>query len=523
MSATKNILFIMADQLRWDYLSCTGHPTLATPNIDRLAARGVLFDRTYVQSPVCGPSRMSFYTGRYVASHRSTWLFVPLPLSERTMGDYLAAAGCDLTLVGKSHFFPDVATIDRLGGSADRDKAALALEGGFEVVVRDDGVFGHGRIETDYANYLRRHGYDSDNPWHDFANSAEGPEGEILSGWHLRYAREPARVPDEHGETAYMTDRAIEFIDRKGDAPWCLHLSYIKPHWPYVVSAPYNTLYGPGDALPVNRHDDERASDHPVYRAFMERDESRAFMRDEVRDTVVPIYMGLIKQLDDHIGRLIDHLEAAGRLDDTLIVFTSDHGDYLGDHWLGEKEMFHDASVRVPLILVDPSAAADGTRGTVDHRLVESIDLAPTFMEALGIAPAGEALEGRSLLPVTRGTQGSDWRDATFSEIDYAFHRDVREALDRPIDLCRGAMVFDGRYKYVHYEGFPPQLFDLEDDPQELIDRGVDGAYADVRARLHERLFRWQRTLKQRTTVDDAFVDRWQAEANAGGVIVGQW
>ena len=111
MGKVKNILFIMADQLRWDYLGCTGHPAPLTPNLDGLARRGMLFDRCYVQSPVCGPSRMSFYTGRYVSSHRSTWIFVPLPLSERMLGDYLAADGRDLTLIGKSHFFPDAASM----------------------------------------------------------------------------------------------------------------------------------------------------------------------------------------------------------------------------------------------------------------------------------------------------------------------------------------------------------------------------------------------------------------------------
>ena len=129
----------------------------------------------------------------------------------------------------------------------------------------------------------------------------------------------------------------------------------------------------------------------------MDMQVSETFSRQGVRETVLPAYMGLIKQIDDHLGRLFDWLEESGRMDDTMIVFTSDHGDYLGDHWLGEKELFHDVSVRVPLIVFDPRSEADATRGKVSDAFVEAIDLVPTFMEATG-APPGPAPPGR---PVT--------------------------------------------------------------------------------------------------------------------------
>ncbi|MEM7462674.1 MAG: sulfatase-like hydrolase/transferase [Pseudomonadota bacterium] len=522
MPCVKNILFIMADQLRWDYLSCTGHPTLDTPNIDRLAKKGVLFPRGYVQSPVCGPSRMSFYTGRYVCSHRSTWLFVPLPLSELCIGDYMGQAGLGMSLIGKSHFFPDLNSINRLGGAADERRAALALEGGFEVIMRDDGVFGNGPVDTPYANYLRSLGYNSDNPWHDYANSAKGSKDQVLSGWQMRYAKEPARIPDEHGETAYTTDCAIDFIASKAEEPWSLHLSYIKPHWPYVVSAPYNDMYGSDDVVAAQRSTSELENCNPVVKAFIDREDSREFMRDDVRETVIPIYMGLISQLDHHIGRLLDYLEAAGRMEDTMIVFTSDHGDYLGDHWLGEKELFHDPSVRVPVIIYDPRHAADPTRGKVDNRLVEGIDIIPTFLEALGQDIPPEALEGRSLIPLLHDDAGP-WREAVFSELDYAFHKDVRDYLGISEQECRAMMVFDGRWKYIFYEGFTPQLFDLESDPQELIDLGGDPGYKQERVRLHEMLFAWIRTRKLRTTVDNGFVDSWQEDAYRRGITVGRW
>ena len=139
MGKVRNILFIMADQLRADYLSCYGHPYLETPNLDALASKGVRFERAYVQSPVCGPSRMSFYTGRTAFSHGATWNFVPLPVGEVTLGDYLGAQGIRTALVGKSHMMPDFPGMERVGLSRDTERGLMISECGFEPYERDDG------------------------------------------------------------------------------------------------------------------------------------------------------------------------------------------------------------------------------------------------------------------------------------------------------------------------------------------------------------------------------------------------
>lgn len=526
MEPVKNILFVMCDQLRWDYLSCYGHPTLATPNIDALAQRGVRFERAYVQSPVCGPSRMSYYTGRYVASHRAYWNFVPLPVGELTLGDYLRPQGMRVALAGKTHMVPDAAGMQRLGLVDGSDRAVLLEECGFEPFDRDDGIhpglFGK-RVDTPYCNYLRSKGYEGDNPWHDYANSAEGPKGEILSGWKMRHATMPARIDEEDSETPYMIDRAMAFIREQGDRPWCLHLSLIKPHWPYIVPASYNDMYGPQDVKPAARSMAERQAPHPVYDAFMKHEESVSFSRDEVRDAVIPTYMGLVKQIDDHLGRLFAFLRETGREDDTMIVFTSDHGDYLGDHWLGEKELFHDAASRVPLIVVDPRRAADVTRGTVEHRLVEAIDLLPTFLEAAGVEIPMHIVEGRSLQPLLHGATEVPWREAVFSEFDYSFRSRTRNSLGRGLEGCRCFMVFDGRWKYIHYDGFGPQLFDLSNDPDELVDLGSDIAHAVVRASMHERLFDWLRHRTLRQTAPAQMVEQWTEVSEKGGILLGDW
>lgn len=294
----RNVLYIMCDQLRRDYLSCYGHPYLHTPNIDRLAAEGVRFARAYTQGTICGPSRMSSYTGRYVSSHQVAWNAVPLPLEELTLGDYLRAAGVRTALVGKTHATANLEGMRRLGIDPASARGAALAEAGFEPYDRNDGVypddpaFADKRESAPYTHYLRRLGFTGDNPWHDWANSAASADGEILSGWRMRHAGLPTRLPEAHSETAYTTRRAMDFIDEQGERPWCLHLSYIKPHWPYIAPAPYHALYRADQVLPALRAAPGEESDHPVYRAFREHRESLNFSREDVRRQVIPTYHG---------------------------------------------------------------------------------------------------------------------------------------------------------------------------------------------------------------------------------------
>ena len=524
----RNILFVMCDQLRADHLSCYGHPHLHTPNLDALAARGLRFSRAYVQSPVCGPSRMSFYTGRYVQAHGCSWNMVPLAVGAMTIGDHLRPLGVRSVLVGKTHMRADYPGMARLGIDPQSEIGVRVAECGFEPWERDDGVHpssGHDP-EPAYNAYLRNNGFGGANPWEDWANAAEGEDGTLLSGWFLKHSARPARVPDEHSETPYLTRRAIACIDEleAEGRPWVLHLSYIKPHWPYIVPEPYASMYGPEHALPVLRDPAQRHDPHPVYGAFMRHRVSQAFSRDEVRDAVMPAYMGLIKQIDDQMGVLLRALEARGLMENTMIVFTSDHGDYLGDHWLGEKELFHEASVRVPMIVYDPDPRADATRGKVCDALVEAIDLAPTFLDACGGAALPQALDGLSLRPLLFGQAPPEWRTHVVSEYDYAFQDARIELGTQPID-CWLRMIFDGRFKYVLAEGFRPMLFDLAEDPSEFRDLGADPAHEATRARLHEALFAWARRPRMRVTVSDDMLRAIpiQQRVAESGVLIGFW
>jgi len=528
MANVRNILFVMYDQLRFDYLSCAGHPHLQTPNFDRLAERGVRFSRCYVQSPVCGASRMSFYTGRYVHSHGAAWNNYPLKVGEHTLGDHLRDCGMDVWLVGKTHMKVDQSGLDRLGINAQSVIGARVAECGFDVAIRDDGLWGTGPDgpydpkPSPYNEYLKDKQYPGDNPWHDYANSGVEEDMEIASGWLLQHADKPANIREEDSETPWLTRCGIDFLDSMNpDKPWLCHLSYIKPHWPYIVPKPYHDMYDESHVVPVVRDESERIDAHPVYEAYFNNAIARAIAADGIREKVIPAYMGLIKQCDDQFGILLDHLEKTGQINNTMIVVTSDHGDYLGDHWLGEKDLFHECSVKVPLIIYDPSSAADSTRGTVCDELVESIDLTATFIETAGGEVPDHIVEGKSLLPFLYGETPDQWRDYAISEFDYSGTMMALKLDLAPRD-CRLFMVADKRWKFMHSEGgFRPMLFDMQEDPEELNDLGASEEHEEIIGQMYERLGRWARRPSQRTTKSEQEIIDLRGKSRRKGVVLG--
>ncbi len=334
----------------------------------------------------------------------------------------------------------------------------------------------------------------------------------------FRNADKPANIREEDSETSWLTTEAIRFID-EAKGPWCAHVSFIKPHWPYIVPSPYHDMYGHNQIQQPLRHTKEFDAPHPVLAAYQDTRVATAFQQDEVREKVIPAYMGLIKQCDDQLGRLLDHLEATGQMNDTMIVLTSDHGDYLGDHWLGEKDFFHEAAVKIPLIIYDPRAESDATRGTTCDALVESIDLAATFIEAAGGEVPDHIVEGKSLMPWLRGESPDNWRGYVISEYDYSVTPRCKSLGVSPRD-ARMFMVFDGRWKLIHFEGgFRPMLFDLKTDPDEFTDLGADPAFQDQIDRLYDDLGAWGRRMAQRVTVSDSDIQIMRGASLRRGII----
>ena len=517
----------MYDQLRFDYLSCAGHPHLETPNFDRMAAQGVRFTNAYAQSTICGASRMSFYTGRYVSSHGAAWNGFPLRVGEQTLGDHLRKAGMECWLIGKTHMKADAEGMARLGLAPDSEIGARQAECGFDAWIRDDGLWGSGpdgfydEKRSPYNEYLKDKGYESENPWADFANAGIDDDGNKATGWMFDNADKPANIREEDSETPWLTRQTIDFMDQArdtGKGPWCAHVSFIKPHWPYIVPAPYHKMFGEQHVPAPVRDDVEQIDPQPVFSAYMQNKIATAFQSEEVRQKVIPAYMGLIKQCDDQLGVLLDHLEETDQLKDTMIVLTSDHGDYLGDHWLGEKDLFHDPSVKIPMIVFDPRKEADATRGTTNDALVEAIDLVPTFIDAAGGTVEKNILEGRSLVPLLNG-ETPEWREIAISEFDYSpTPQGVKLGLE-PND-CRLFMVFDGRYKLMHaMGGLRPMLFDLQEDPDELNDLAKGEGHDDIFEMMYAHLAHWGRRNAQRVTKTDEDIINMRGKSLRKGIL----
>ena len=528
----KNILFIMLDQLRADALSCYGNSVVHTPNIDRLAEQGVKFNRCYVQGTSCGNSRASYYTGRHVRSHGATWNGWPNRADELTLADHLDACGINTYLMGKTHMKPDLAGMQRLGVEPQSALGRFLSNAGFSQGEHDDGLHtvgvagGYGGADPAYFNYLRKKGYAAQNPWATWANAIEDETGVLRNGMYLKYGHLRSRVDKQHSETAYTTDRAIEMMAQMGQQNWCLSLSYIKPHWPLAAPAPYHQMYRGVTLPPANKCASQKQKAHPIYQAFMDLPQSQTYSNDAYREHALPTYYGLVKEIDDNLGRLFASLKQQGQSQNTMIVLTSDHGDFFGDHWLAEKDLFHDAVTRVPLLIMDPTAEANHSRGSECDELVCAIDLIPTFVDWAGGEPQWHWLEGRSLLPVLQQSstdQGAHFdRDCVVSECDYGVMSFAKD-LGRDRYNARMTMVFDGRYKYVHCLGFKPMLFDVQEDPQERADLGRDAGYAGIRSQLGEQLLDWSAGLKNRVTVSKKKFDNQLDKAGEVGILIGYW
>ncbi|MEM6478408.1 MAG: sulfatase-like hydrolase/transferase, partial [Pseudomonadota bacterium] len=435
----------------------------------------------------------------------------------------LKPLGVRPVLVGKTHMMPDREGMARLAIAPESDLGIHHREAGFEPYERDDGIYPDKMMKAQprYNDYLREKGHGGHNPWHWAANAVTTPGGP-RSGFYNDIADLPANVAEEDSETPYMTRRAMDFMaEDDGETPWLLHLSYIKPHWPYIAPAPYHEMYGRDDIQPVVRSETERAAPNPLMKCFMDRIAGKTFARDETIEKVVPSYMGLIKQIDDQLGMLFAFMEERGLLETTTIVFTSDHGDYLGDHWMGDKDYFHDASVKVPLIIADPDPAMNATRGTVCEALVQAIDLLPTFIEHYGGEVPAHLIDGVSLRPLLTG-ETARVNDQVISEYDYHQQVFAPEIGRGPRD-CRIYMLLTEDWKYIHAPGFAPVLFDRAADPDEFNDLGTSREHEPIRREMQERLMDWALRYRQRETYSDETAARFTAFEENAGVLIGYW
>lgn len=476
-AARPNILLITADQWRGDCLSALGHPCVLTPHIDALAAEGTLFARHYAGAAPCSPARASLYTGLYQMNHRVCSNGSPLDDRFDNIARLARRAGYDPTLFG----YTDVSLDPRSLPPADPFLTTYEqVLPGFSV---RELLPEH---ERPWLSWLRSRGHRGAT-----SRDVHAPHGETGG-----VSREPPAYGAEETQTAYLSDAFLRWRSEQ-ERPWFAHLSFLRPHPPFVVPEPYNTMFDPAGGPAFVRADDPgaEAALHPWLAFQIAQNRQSAFVhgaKGAVGDwsteeiaTLRAIYYGMIAEVDAQIGRIVAALKEAGEWEQTLVVFCSDHGEMAGDHWLFGKGGFHEASYHIPLVMRDPAAAG----GRIVRHFTSAADIMPTLADRLGESPRGHQ-DGRSLRPFLMGEVPAGWRDTAFWEFDF---RDIAEGIAEahfglPSHRCNLAVLRGDDFKYVHFAGMRPLLFDLTRDPDERENRADDPAYALIRLHCAEAL-----------------------------------
>jgi arylsulfatase A-like enzyme len=492
-----NFLFFMTDQHRPDHTGFGGNRVLATPHLDALAARSLRFHQAYVANPICMPNRASILTGRLPSVHGTRHNGIALDWHANTFVRSLRRAGHRTALVGKAHFqnmgMPappawrderDAAIARPLPPDWDlwedasrhrRERVTLPPDYyGFDDV---ELVTGHADLASGhYAQWLAEHGVDLAAP--------RGPHGssEVYAAWPQVYR---ASLPVELYPTRFVTERAkLRLRSYAADAaPFFLQVSYPDPHHPFAPPGKYYDAYDPADVAISDTFARRDPTSMPHVRALLARPGRQLFpvapfapTEQQLRHAIAAEY-GMIKLLDEGIGELLDELERLGLASDTIVVFTSDHGDMMGDHGLLLKGGLHyEGCTRVPLTVSIP-----GREGADRHALVSSLDLAPTILELAGCA-LHRGMQGRSLMPLL-DSPDVRLRDALLIEEDEPW--DLL-GVGRPL---RMRTLLDERFRLTLYEGLEThELYDRRDDPNETRNRWADPGAAALRSEAVERI-----------------------------------
>lgn len=436
MAELPNVLFITVDQFRGDCLSVLGHPVVRTPNLDRLAARGVLFANHFSQAAPCGPGRACLYTGTYQMNNRVVFNGTPLDDRFDNLARMARRAGYQPTLFGYTDQAVDPRTVD------DPNDPRLGTY---------EGILPGFNCELDltepralWNTWVAEHGH-----------VVHADPDEML-------ATEPDR-PAEVGISAFLTDRFVAWVDRQ-QGPWFAHLSHLRPHPPYAAAGHWSRAYHPDEVdLPV-APTDERHQLHDLMLAIPEvaapSDEA------ELRHLRAQYY-GMIGDVDEQVGRTLDALEARGLAANTVIVLTADHGDQLGDHGLVGKLGWHEASFRIPAIVADPRQPRGwGTRVEVP---TENVDLLPTIADLIGEEVPLQC-DGTSLSGFLSGTPSegmvAGWRRGAVWEFDWrALAILMGGPLDRSLDRMNLAVWRSDDLAYVQFGDGSWLAADLAADP----------------------------------------------------------
>ena len=476
---TPNILLIFADQHQARILGAYGDPVVQTPNLDRLASEGVLFRNAICAQPVCTPSRASLLTGTYGHTHgciRNNNILTPeIP----TIGEILGGHGYRCGYIGKWHIGNE--TLPQRGFEefwcpTEDNYASNALR-----------AKGHW---SEYDKFLREHGY--------------SPKGEGALAWFTQ--REACEISEEHHKCAFMAQQADTFFSSVDQRPFFLCMSFLEPHPPYF--SPLDEMYSKDAVgLPPNYEvDDEQwagwSRRHQCFRDFY-YERGHNILTSDVDDVLAnrARYYGLVTLLDRYVGKILDALEQRGLADDTIVLFTSDHGDTLGSHQMVDKGMMFDEAIKVPFILRHPDESFSAAEC---NAVVNSVDMLPTLLDMADL-PVPSHIEGHSFLPVLKGEMDAlpsfgiiEWNGILQNmHAKSGYFDDVLDAHVR----C----VVTERWKLVLSPGDRPELYDLATDPFETRNVFTDPANGAIVGQLFTDLVRWQGETNDTLDVPDPF------------------
>lgn len=444
--ARPNVLILFSDQHRADALGCVGHPVVQTPNLDRLAASGIRFERTYAAAPICGPCRSALITGRHL--HRCGALthgHMNQDMGLPTMGTIFRSAGYVTGAFGKVH----------VAGESDDNDIGFD-ERALEIYTPMKSDYQHAiGLEKfwQYCSYLPQY--------------KPHPAARERHSYNLK--NEPIQLEEELILDHMVADRSIEFLKRHRDQPFFLWVGLEKPHNEMYAPKRFHDLYSPGQMpLPANRNFGRSGLPDAIYDnpSFPIAD---GLTDDQMRHATAA-YFANVSYMDEQAGRVLNALDELGLSDNTIVVYSSDHGENLFNHQIVQKQCFFEEAARVPLVLRIPGVSQTGTTRI---QFASLLDLLPTFCDACGITPPA-GLDGKSLLPAI--TDNAPLRNAVFSEF---YENGVAER-----------MIRTERWKYVHSECDRYQLYDLNSDPHENVNLIDDPRYAEICRELDARLCR---------------------------------
>jgi choline-sulfatase len=425
MTKPSNIIFILSDEHNKRVLGCYGHPMIKTPNLDALAARGTRFTSAYTNCPICVPARASFATGRYVHEHRCWDNAIAYDGKIPSWGHRLMAQGHRVTSIGKLHY----ARGDARRNGFDEEILPMHIVNGVGDLL--------GLIRDELP---RRPG-----------SAKLGPEAGPGESEYTHYDRSIAN------ETVKWLKNETPKYKSK---PWAMYVGFVAPHFPLIAPQEFYDMYPINDVPWPDMYEQDKRPRHPFLDAMRKClcfDES--FDAPMVRRAIAA-YFGLTSFMDSNVGKILKALEETGLMDNTRVVYSTDHGDNLGTRGLWGKSTMYEESAGIPMIAAGPDIPA----GRVCDTPVTLADAFPTYVQSVGAKFEAQdaSLPGTSLIDIANGASPQ---------------RTVLSEYHAAGSITGTSMIRHGKYKYIHYAGLPPMLFDLEADPYERSDLGRDAQH----------------------------------------------